>query len=314
MSNSKYSTMPKTWWVVVISLLSFCCTVPYSDAYSQMHFQSSQRHKEVFNPIEYFLVILVDARHLDYTDNRSLLKTIAKHPSDGSKNGDVGHAWIYLQGVVDEQPVYLEGGHSGECGVVQPKYFDGVMNHIDYGVADPDHLPCIESHDELNPIKYLWETLHDGFFQWGSGGHCPTYAAKIDLTPEQFMRICAFVESYPYSDYALIGNQCSSFAMQVAALAGVDLDCETTISIQPGVYIGGKWLHFWNDPSYAELTISSPDILERSLIQAVAEGKAKCALKWYQKTHPVSLKMRMLKIGQVISRLPERYGRYWRIN
>ena len=47
---------------------------------------------------EYFVVFLVNARGLDYTDTLKFLKTVAKHPRDGSKNGDVGHAWVYLKG------------------------------------------------------------------------------------------------------------------------------------------------------------------------------------------------------------------------
>lgn len=61
-----------------------------------------------------YIVFLVNARQLDYSSFRSVLRTIAKHPSDWSKNGDVGHAWIYLKG--DE---VIEGGHSGELGLDQ---------------------------------------------------------------------------------------------------------------------------------------------------------------------------------------------------
>ena len=80
----------------------------------------------------------------------------SKHPSDGSKNGDVGHAWIYLQGNVNGESIVIEGGHSGELGICQPKYFDGIMNYVEYGYADSScgEMCCLRN--EPNPVKYLW--------------------------------------------------------------------------------------------------------------------------------------------------------------
>jgi hypothetical protein len=219
---------------------------------------------------EYFVVFLVNARHLDYSDGSKLLKTVAKHPSDWSKNGDVGHAWIYLEGTDDKGLFVLEGGHSGELGILQPKYFEGVMNHIEKG-------------DEPNPVKYLWETQKDGFFQKGSSYHKPTFAAKVDLTKEQFYRIRRYIQFYDYSNYAITGNQCASFVAQIAEIAGLSLQSTVTIPIKPTVKFKGETYPLWSDPIYNEITISSPDILEISLKQAVKEGKAQSALKWYNK-------------------------------
>lgn len=64
----------------------------------------------------YALILLVNARHLDYRTAASCLKTTAKHPSDGSKNGDVGHAWIVLKGPEGE----IEGGQSGRQAAINP--------------------------------------------------------------------------------------------------------------------------------------------------------------------------------------------------
>ena len=232
---------------------------------------------------EYFLLILVNARHLDYTNNRSLLKTIAKHPSDGSKNGDVGHAWIYMQGMVDGRCVCVEGGHSGERGWIQPKYFEGVMNYIDYGCLCPSKQQAATARYEPNPIKYLWATQEDGFFQEGSGEHTPTYAAKVDITSEQFQSILSFIqpENYPYSEYSLTGNQCSEFVARIGEIAGLELECKMTISIDQIVAFGGRSLCMWRDPRYAMFTFSSPDALERSLMQAVCDKRAEYALPWY---------------------------------
>lgn len=221
----------------------------------------------------YFLVVYVDARHLDYTDNASFFRTVAKHPSDCSKTGDVGHAWIYLQGVVDDEIVCIYGGHSGERGVIQAKYFDGIMNNIDFGDANPTESQMDCPKYEANPAKYLWDVQYDGYFEWGSGMHKPTFAAKIDITCEQFERIVQYIKTYDYRRYSLVQNQCSSFATHIASLAGIDLECETTINLESVMYYRGEQIRFWTDPSYARLTLSTPDVLEKSLMDAVRDGR-----------------------------------------
>jgi hypothetical protein len=235
---------------------------------------------------------------------------VTKHPSDWSKNGDVGHAWIYLQGIKEGQIVWLEGGHSGERGDVQAKYFDGVMNYLDYGVANPSLEELSIHRQEPNPIKYLWETQHDGFFQKGNGGHRPTFAAKVKLRPEQFESILSYVENYPYNEYSLIRNQCTSFVIQAAALAGLNLESKVTIPIDPFICFQGKWFCLWHDPRYSELTIPSPDILERSLMDAVKWGRAEYALDWYRKTHPQLIHERISNLSRSIRRFISRYQLY----
>lgn len=250
------------------------CRHPSSQGYQEMyaHLKSVPKPSTPLVLSDYFLVIFVEARHLDYTNNRSFLRTVAKHPSDGSKNRDVGHAWIYLQGNVNGESICLHGGHSGETGRHQARYFDGIMNNLEYGCANPQ--PYQYHQKEVNPIKYLWEVQRDGFFQYGSGGHRATYAAKIDLTSEQFQRIWDFIRSYPFSEYSLTGKQCSSFIVQLASFAGLDLECEVTMQIDPVLYLRGEALRLWEDPLYSQLTIATPDILEKSLMQAVSEGRA----------------------------------------
>lgn len=276
-------------FALILSLvfLSACSVVSRNNAYRQcyayLNTDLTQAQKMCESP--YYLVILVNARHLDYTNSRSLLRTIAKHPSDGSKNGDVGHAWIYLKGEVEGQPVILEGGHSGERGVIQAKYFEGVMNNIDYGCANPTAEQKFCYRFEPNPIKYLWCSQADGFFQEGSGGHFPTFAAKVDITPEQFDDILEFIEDYPYSKYVLTGNQCSTFVSQVAALADFSLEDQVTIQIAPWVCMRREWIRLWEDPRYEMLTFSSPDVLEKSLIEAVSCGCAEDATEWYKRQH-----------------------------
>lgn len=260
----------------VLALSLFSCYKPNSLAYNALysHLENLPEASQTEYNSNYFLLIYVNARHLDYTDNYSFLNTVAKHPSDGNKNRDVGHAWIYLQGMIDGEIVYLYGGHSGETGLYQARYFDGIMNYIDFGYANPTRRQLNTIRYEANPVKYLWEIQKDGFFEWGAGIHRPTYGGKVDLTEEQFKNILGFAQQYDYAYYSLIGNQCSSFVAQVASLAGLDLECEITIAINKELYLKGEHIRFWKDPCYSQLTISSPDIIERSLIQAVREGKA----------------------------------------
>ncbi len=263
--------MHRFFFFLSFLILSACSSPAYRAQYT--HLRNDFSPCPPMNESDYFLVILVNARHLDYANTSSLLKTIAKHPDDGGKNGDVGHAWIYLQGIVGGKAVFIEGGHSGELGRVQPKYFDGVMDYIDYG--------C-----EPNPIKYLWEIQHDGFFQNGSGGHTPSFAAKIDLTQEQFNNIRAFILSdySNYAEYSLTNHQCASFVVQTAALANFPIDYEISIPIDQVIRFRGRTLRLWRAPEYSRLRFGSPDIIERSLMQSVKEGRAEYALPWYQKS------------------------------
>jgi hypothetical protein len=83
-----------------------------------------------------------------------------------------------------------------------------------------------------------------------------------------------YIRNYPVQDYSLTGNQCSSFASNVTAFAGVYLECNVTIPIDPVLYWRGEKIRFWEDPFYSQLTISSPDIIERSLMRAVELGQA----------------------------------------
>ncbi len=260
--------------IALLLLFTSCCR-PQTESYRQFYSHLNELPPVAHCPTdsEAYLIIFLEARHLDYTDNYSFLKTLAKHPSDGSKNRDVGHAWIYLQGQSQEgELLYFYGGHSGETGLIQAKYFDGIMNYIDYGDANPSNISICSY--EPNPVKYLFETQRDGFLQWGSGRHKASFAAKIDLTDEQFERVLQFVMHYPYHEYAITGNQCSSFVAHAASLAGLDLECEVTVEVEPCLVLGADEVCLWKDPAYRYLTISSPDMLEKSLIEAVRQGKA----------------------------------------
>lgn len=263
----------------LLLLLVGCCT-PRSAAYQEYyaHIDLSLSSKPLTRA-PFFIVFLVDAPHLDYTDNKSFLRTMAKHPSNCSKEGDVGHAWIYLHGTLDGNCHVLEGGHSGERGFCQPRYFEGIMQQMDEGCQ--------------NPISYLWESQNDGFFQIGNGGHRPTFAAKVNLTEDQYTKICRFIKHYSFHEYALTGNQCASFVAQIGALINFPIECHQTVMIDSDVCIGGDDLHLWNDPIYSSITIATPDVIEKSLILAVYEGRAENALYWYINKNKHSFKRRI---------------------
>lgn len=258
---------------------------------------------------EYFLVILVDAKQLRYDNCRDFLRSMAKHPADGTKDGSVGHAWIYLRGVLHGQCVELEGGHSGELGYRKVPYLTGITNNINYGYANPTTQQRLCPAYEPNPVRYLWESLGDGFWQEGTGDHKATYAAKIDITESQFHSILQFIDAYNFSDYAITRNQCSTFVARLAQLAGWELEHLVMMRIDPWVRIGNEILPLWRDPSYATITFSSPDRLQLSLMESVRSGKAECVLHWYRKRKAFVWREALSSLGTDIYLFPKRLRR-----
>lgn len=282
--------------VLFCFLLSGCCHRPLSDSYRDFYSHLSCPHKVCdMCESEYFIIFLVEARHLDYTNNTSFFRTLAKHPSDGSKNGDVGHAWIYLEGNLNNERIVVEGGHSGELGIVQPKYVEGVIEGCEGG--------------DDNPISYLWATQRDGFFQKGSGGHIPTFAVKIDLTEEQFREVLQYIERYPFSRYSVTQDQCSSFLVGIGGVIGICLEHEVTMAIQSEVWLGREKIVLWRDPCYSKITFSTPDILEKSLMELVREGRGEYALSWYLKRHRRSIGERFESSKNNVYQFFDRTGR-----
>jgi hypothetical protein len=268
-------------YLILLSLLLISgCGVPHSKAYQAFysHLELPLSKSERIDEGDFFLVILVDARHLNYSDSLSFLRSLAAEPTSR-----FGHAWIYLNGRKAGHRYVVEGGHSGELGAVQPTYFDGIMNYNDWGYANPTEAQKKTVRYEPDPIKYLWAVQQDGFFQKGAGGHTPTFAAKVNLTQEQFEAILEFIErEYPFEKYSLTGFQCASFVSQVAALADLRLDCSLSMSIQKQCFFGGRIVRFRQSPRYGNIHFCTPDLVEKRLISAVKEGRAEYALEWYK--------------------------------
>lgn len=244
------------------------------------HLQSPLPLKESITETDYYIVFLVAAAHLDYWDNRALIESLVQY---SRKKDHIGHSWIYLKGIKDGKPFTMEGGQSGQLGETQPRFFKGVSNYIKYGYANPDDSQKKNPRHEPNPIKYLWDELDDGFFQEGNGDFTPSYAVKVDLTKEQFKEIMNFIdpEKYNYKVFSLVGNQCSSFLASLASMAGLAIEHRVTVKLDPLIVFNNREFRLWTDPEYSNLTFSSPDIIEKSLMKAVKEGRAEYALGWY---------------------------------
>ena len=234
---------------------------------------------------DYSLTIFVDARHLNYTDGDKFLFSLAKHPSDWSKNGDVGHAWICLKGPNRS----ITGGQTGEREGLT--YTQGVLKGL---IKD-------------NPIAYLQMYRQDGAFERGSGGHTPTFAAKFNLNREQFEAAWQIVKTYPFNHYSLTKAQCTSFATLVAKSAGILLEDTIHLSFAPTLHLQGKTFLLWRDPAYSTLSLPTPDRLEQSLQEKVLQGQAEYALFLYPQ-EPLPTWSNMLL--ENIARLPSRLWRF----
>ena len=161
--------------------------------------------------------------------------------------------------------VAIEGGHCGETEAKPPRYFDGVMNYYERGYADPTAEEMAYVRFEPNPIKYLWTSREDGFFQKGAGGHVPTFAAKVTLTERQFDSIYQFIKNYPYKEYALMGPQCSTFVAEVAEMAGLPLESQAVMQVAPSIFwemldpFMGRSRLFYPDHSHSRCIGKKPD-------------------------------------------------------
>jgi len=239
-------------------------------------------------PSEYSLTIYVDARHLDYSDGELFLRSLAKHPSDWSKNGDVGHAWISLKGPGRS----VTGGQTGER--EGPTYTQGVLQGL---ITN-------------NPIAYLQTSRKDGAFEKGSGGHTPTFAAQFNLTKAQFESALKTVKTYPFHSYSLTKAQCTSFATLVAKSAGIELEDTMIITFPKRLNFGKKSYLLWTDSTYSRLALPTPDRLEQSLQEKVLKGEAQYALGQHQQEPITSW---VLQLFESVQRAPFRLWRWFNL-
>jgi len=270
-------------YVVTIAIavsVSSCVLQPGSKL-SEHDSELNQKSVEVTKS-DYFIVFLVASRNLDYIDNKALFNTVRN--IDNPKKGGrvVGHSWVYVHGIKEGKKFFLEGGHSALL-KGGPGYVSGVINLNKYGYADRKDLPEIGVRYEPNPIKYLWAVRKDGFFQRGAGGHSPTFAARVNITKNEFEQVLVFMkkDNYKYKDFSIINRQCTTFVARLAALVGLELEHTVTVQVDSKINVGDKNYRLWTDPLYSKITFASPDKMESSLRRAVADGQATSVLNWY---------------------------------
>ena len=284
-------SLPNFLKIILISLFAFMMTscavapVPKSELWQQQyqHLNYTIPENNHFTKSEYYIVFLVAARHLDYSDSRILFEAVS-NIDNKMRRSRVGHSWIYLRDIKDREIIIMEGGQSVGFGKLETGFVEGVVNLANYGYAEPTAAEKQHYRYEPNPIKHLWDERNDGFYQQGSGLLAPTFAAKVDITQEQFEKVLAFMDpdKHSYKKFSLTGKQCSSFVAEAAELVGLKLEHVVTIDIPPEFELNGKRYRLWQNPKYSKLTFSTPDVLECSLIQLVMEGRAEYALDWYR--------------------------------
>lgn len=219
---------------------------------------------------EYFLVVLVDARHADYTSPQGYVTSLAEG-FIRQHYLDPGHAWIVLAGKKDGKPWIFEGGHTVNCPDVTKYYLKNVL-----GVFSDEEDP--------NPARYLFAPTNIGSLEHGPGDSRPTFAAAIPLTEEGFQRVLTLFDEdgYDFSRWGIQGPNCIQFALSCLATVGIEFDCHEPFPVPPSFSFFGKKIHLWSDPEYSRLDIRTPDLLEKRLYELVQQGTAYFAMPWYE--------------------------------
>lgn len=228
-----------------------------------------------------FVVFLVSATHLDYENPARLFGQLQKRST--YKSGYMGHSWVYLQGWKDGRPEVTEAGITPDVSSGL-EFVRAVQNLSRYGYTYPTERDKQSPRFEPNPVAYLWKDHHNGYLQPTSGkNQTPTYAARVDLSPAQYQVIRALMNpSRPsHKNFNLTGQQCTSFMADIASAAGIRLEHQVTIQIPSQIRLGGETYRLWTSPIYSRLTLSVPDMAEKSLKRLVMEGRATDVLDWY---------------------------------
>lgn len=194
----------------------------------------------------YYLSVLTSANYWDYSNSQSFVTSFIKHPW--------GHTWIILESPNSRR----ECGHSGNYGVMQPHYHEGVIQ----GVRDGDP----------NPIAYLWKTMDDGQYEAGNPGDDPTFVWRVPITMRAFERIDEYILNREYTKFSLSTHNCGDMVTHVASLAGVNLASMVRITFPSEGDVQGHHLRVWTDPKYGTFEIRSIDLLELDLRHLVRLG------------------------------------------
>jgi hypothetical protein len=166
------------------------------------------------------------------------------------KMTDTGHSWVIL-----ESP-----GKKIECGLT-PKsqnWFGGVSK--------------LQKQGDPNPISFLWQTLPDGKRHGHLTGLKPSFAAAVNLTPEQHAAVEKFIGGFDFRSFNLMEHECTNFAVETARQVGLELDYQLEIDMPQTKRLFGKDYRVWTDPRYSKLLIATPDVMERSLRELARQG------------------------------------------
>ena len=219
---------------------------------------------------EYFLVVLVDAQHADYSSSQGYLGSLARSFFNHHYL-DPGHAWVVLAGTKDGKPWFFEGGHTVNCPDLTKYYLKGILGLSSDG-------------PEPNPARCLFSPTDIGNFEYGPGDSQPSFAAAIPLTKEGFERILRLFDEdgYDFSRWGVQGPNCVQFALSCLAAVGVEFDCSDVLPVPPSLSVLGHEIPLWTNPVYSHLDLKTPDLLEKRLYDLVRQRIASFALPWYR--------------------------------
>lgn len=208
------------------------------------------------------LVVYVSSRGLQYESGERFFESLLKQ-GDSPR---IGHAWVALCKKNEREVVErIEGGHSGEFGVIAPQYLERLVQ----SALNPDIA---------NPIQVLYEPLEDGQFEKGGGGYTPTFAASFSLTEEGYDAISTLLEghsgAYPFHRWSLTNFTCVRFVLTCLGRIGIILDATTRMNVESVVSIRGTPLRMWTDSRFSSLIVETPEKLESELKRMVALGVA----------------------------------------
>jgi hypothetical protein len=212
---------------------------------------------------KYFLVVLTHSKGINFTSVDSFFNTLYGNSFLNKAENTIGHSWMMLIG----DGKFLECGQTGEFGVIKHRYHEGVLQLI------RDNNP--------NPISWLWEVMPDGKFHKGSNGYKPTYACSFSISKEQYIRLFNYIDNYDYANFSIINKTCTTFVVNALKIIGINLGHRVTIKIPQEYTFSEKPVMLWTNPKYSTLIFGSPDVLEKSLEEAVKKNLGKDVLDWY---------------------------------
>ncbi|MRR56274.1 MAG: hypothetical protein EG822_17540 [Deltaproteobacteria bacterium] len=203
----------------------------------------------------YYLYILNEHANWDYSSAASLVFTIWLRPR--------AHSWLILENPKER----LEFGHTGDLGITNPRYHEGVFQKIKEGHPDP--------------IGYLWNTMTDGQFQIGKPNRPPKFVWRMPITRRHYQVILEYLMQRKYDQFDLRNNNCTNFVAEAAALAGINLIHRIHLTLPPETKVLGRKRRIWTDPHFRILEYSTPEVLDADLRQLARLGIGSDVTEWY---------------------------------